>query len=1423
MNLNLLAQNQDLHFQRLSLEQGLSQSNVYCIFQDSKGWMWFGTEDGLNKFDGYQFTYFTRNPLDTNSISSNTIFSIDEDPQGNLWIGTAEGLNKFNPKTEKFTQFLHNPLNSNSLSNNLVNVVYFDKSNNLWVGTADGLNEIIETKENSYRFVHHKNDLENENSISNNEIFAIQEDQFGTLWIGTASGLNQLLLDDSERSLDQPAHFQLYQIEADKPETSSKDWFVAAIYEDNAGILWVGDQNGLNRIALKNAKGIRENEAIPAYTYFSDFKNKSQNISDNFVNALWEDKTGKLWIGTQDGIWIFDLESETFIQFQNEINDANSLSNNTVLSIFEDHSGIIWIGTFGGGINKFDKESNKFKHFKHLENLTLNSSTTCFFEKDSVLWIGTYGGGLFRFDRKNNQARNFIHQPNNPNSLSDDWVSCIYEDENEMLWIGTYGKGKLNILNPETEKFIPPENYFSSDFSQSLNKINASNENRIRSIFKDSKGNVWLGGFLINPSTTLRTSNEELRINNEKLRNKNEELLMNNDELGIKNSFDFDNKRKKINDYLTEINSDLGMVLEDAWGNIWIATDSEGLICFNPENQKIFTFKHEAKNLYSLSNNRVNVIHQSKNKDLWIGTSSGLNRLKINNSEDFSDIKFSIFTNQDGLPSDVIYGILEDDSANLWISTTNGISRFNPEKNTFKNYDLSDGLQSKEFLYQSFYKSQNGEFFFGGINGFNVFYPNKIQNNPNATPVVFTDFQIFNRSISISEKTQNNSDTFYLNQHISFTKELNLNYKQSSFSLEFAGLNYSISQKNQYQYRLENYEKNWIDAQNRRFVTYSNLPSGKYIFKVRASNNDGVWDENFSAININISPAPWKTWWAYLIYVFLILGLLGLIFWFLLYRERLNNQIKLEQIEREKIQEIDQVKSRFFANISHEFRTPLTLILSPLKQLQNKNFRGDIQNQYNLMSRNAEKLLQLINQILDLTKLESGKMKLQASIGNLPNFLKRLTDAFQNLAAEKEIDLTFQNSPPSGGLGGEFYFDPEKLEQILYNLISNAIKHTPKKGKISLILKENKKHFEILVKDSGAGIPKNLQDKIFNRFYQVQDSRVESQSGTGVGLALVIELVELHHGKISLESEIGKGTCFKLEFLKGKKHLAFDEIVESNPEIEIKNYEKTENLNSSTENKNAIQKEEKAEILLVEDNLDVRTYLKENLENKYKIFEAENGKIGLKKAIEKIPDLVISDYMMPEMNGIEFSKQLKTNELTSHIPIVMLTARADTTSKLKGLKTGADDYLTKPYEVQELQIRVENLIEQRKKLKAKFSQDFSFNPKAIEVNSMDEQFLKRLMKILETHYKNPEFNVENLANEMGLSRMQLHRKIKGISQQTASEFLRHFRLKQAAQLLAQNHATVSEIAFLSGFNNLSYFTKSFKELFGVLPSEFEKA
>lgn len=1018
--------------------------------------------------------------------------------------------------------------------------------------------------------------------------------------------------------------------------------------------------------------------------------------------------------------------------------------------------------------------------------------------------------GLSRLDRRNNEYQLFQHHPEDTNTLSNNRIRSILRDRKGTLWAGTTnGLNKLVVDKENTHQFIRylPKEGDSASISS----------NFVYHIYEDSKARLWIS--LTEGSLKLfdRQNESFLKV-----------VYVEND----------------------QIINHVGEIKLEETDKIWTS-------CVHGPFEIMLPFRRSGP--YTIAPDTiihhkyhpsVDCMFKDHSGNYWLGTyGGGLIKMMIREDGESGarTYHFEHYTKKQGLGNEVIAAILEDGKGRLWLSTQMGISCFDPVTETFTNYNKTDGLLSRNFFGQG-YKAPDGEMFFPSGDGLLAFYPDSIEDNPIIPPVVITDLKIFNKTVEVGEKSP-------LKASITHTKAITLPYNQNFLSIDYAAMNYLYAEKNRYKYKMEGLDPDWIDAGTRRHADYPDLKPGDYTFKVIGSNNNGIWNDEGATLNIKINPPWWATYLAYAIYILFaamcVLGYVRLKTWQIRkqknslekqvhqrthqieeHREEIESQKELLEEQNRKILEMDQMKTKFFNNVSHEFRTPLTLIQGPVEDLIiNARLNKKEHNKLKMISRHAGRLLNLVNQLLDIAKLESGNMKLKLVNGDILQRLRIIAGSFSSLAETNGI--LYNRSIPKGKYNT--WFDPGILEKIAVNLLSNAFKFTPEAGEITFRASwfhgktiESPDQIEFSVSDQGPGIPENSMDKIFTRFYQVESKGHHTTTGTGIGLSLIRDLVNLNHGKITVESETGKGSTFTVSLPLGKDHLKESEFVIATEKEEYQVIAPEpkeiimESSSPSGEVANSMKEEDKPIVLIVEDNSDIRSHIAENLENKYHIIEAVNGRAGLKKTVEIIPDLMITDLIMPIMDGIELCSQVRSDERTSHIPIVMLTAKSSLENKLEGLETGADDYLSKPFHMKELLTRIANLIEQRKRLRERFSKEITLEPREISITSLDEVFLKRAIHIVEENMADETFDLNIFQDAMHMSHSTLFRKLYALTNQSPTGFIRNIRLKRAAQLFKEHFGNVAKVSYEVGFNNPSYFSKCFKSLFGVSPVDYVK-
>ena len=1342
-----LSQNH-ISFKHIKYEDGLSNSTIECIYQDSRGFIWFGTRDGLNRYGGNHqlkiFRYESNNP---NSISDNYITCMVEDSNGKLWVGTTNGLNCFDQISGKFIKYKHNN-NPNSISNSYITSIIKDKNNEIWISTLEGgINQYIR-KSNSFKS--YRNSSSNKNSIQSNTVNCLFEDTHGKIWLGTNSGL-QYFVKQNET---------FYTPLIANTINSS----VTAISEDKSGNIIIGTMNDGLYFFNESSNSIK-------HLQHSKFNNTS--LSSNLIKSILVTQKGNIWIGTVNGgLDLFNSINNSFFNYHYEIDNINSLSQRTVSALFEDNQENLWIGTHRGGVNLYMPKAYKFNLYQQQKNKNSisYSDIRSFCEDNSGnIWIGTDGGGLNLFNRTTKIFSKFNTKINNT-TLSDE-ILGITQDSYGNIWLATWGDG-LYLFNQSTKSF--------SRFQHNKNEPNSISSNFIQAIFEDSKKRLWVATYY-----------------------------------GGLNLMDFKNKKftriTKSASNKTALNgNNIVSINEDTKGNIWIGTDDGGLNCLQ---QQTGEFNHYFN--YEEKKPDLRVIFIDKQGSVWVGQ-KGLYQYDSNTDT------FLMFTNMAGLNTEFIKAIKQDNNGLFWIATSNGLTQYNIKHHTFRKYNNADGLQGIEFEANASLKTKDGELFFGGVNGFNSFYPQNIINNSFIPPVYITDFQL-------SEGEQISS----LDKEISFVDEIKLNYQQTTFNILFTALNYTIPENNQFQYQLEAWDKSWVVANKDQKASYVNVKPGTYIFKVKASNNDGIWNDTIQKITIVITPPFWNTLWFKLLIVILIIAF---IFIYFNYKQK----IKTQQLEQEKKSEIHQSQLQFFTNISHEFRTPLSLIIGPIEKLINDIHPSSNKKYYTVIYRNAIRLMNLINELMDFRKAESGNLKLKVMPGNIAMFLNEIEEEFSEIAHEKNIQFKVL----CDDFDYEIYFDRQILEKIIVNLLGNSFKYTNTNGFITLeatktiqpnqqlytneLIVENdyktSTKLYIKVTDTGIGISKNSLPHLFERYFKVSDAHL----GSGIGLAFVKTLTLLHKGNIKVYSEHNKGTEFIIEipcaasnYIDSEKWIA-NKTNLNNFEFNFNELNNVDDIYTTQPNYSPTQLDKKQTILIVEDNTELRNFIKENFEKNYKVIEAENGKDGLTVAKSALPDLIISDIMMPIMNGVEFCKQLKSDVEISHIPFLMLTAKDSLTAKLEGSEAGADYYFTKPVSIQLLINTVENIFKQSKLLKEKYRYKHYTEIKEIVQSNNEKEFLEGFIEIVEQYLSNPEMDINYICKKMGISRTKLYHKIKLITGQSIGDYIRTIRLKKAAQLLIESDNSIAEIMYLVGIQTQSYFTKAFKAEFGKTPSQFLK-
>ncbi|NAY93317.1 response regulator [Muricauda sp. JGD-17] len=1297
------AQDGTKHYRNIKLPQVNERTEVLALLQDSRGFMWFGTTQGLFRFDGMDFKRYHNEYGNRESLSDDVIYSLEEDSQGNVWIGTKSGgISILDPVRDTFSHHRYNPHDSIPFSNYFITAIHEDKNGIIWIGSQGGGLGKYDPITNAIKYFQ-KDDRGN--SIAQNYITEILEDEKGNLWVGlNGGGINKF-----NPKTEQFQHFRFANLQ--DPTLNFRNNVIRDLYHDGNGGIWSATYGGFNKL----------NIADGTFTHYDVLNDPV--LKSNSLNAI-SSVAGTLYITSYDGYFYgFDLKKEKFISSEN--------INKNIRNGYSDRDGLYWLGLTTGEVMVISQNFDFPFYWVGKEEDLITS-----IKKSGENFIcGTAFSGLYSSSGNERIGENI---------LSDVSILCMEQNVNGSIWIGT-NSGGLNIYDPNTG-----ENKVLR-FEPGNNKTLP--HDTVLEIYKDEYGAMWVG--------TLAGLGQWIDST---------ASFLNRGTAQFKDMIRLDKRE------------------------LWAATNI-GIAIIDPTTNA-FYMKQADVNQHkdSLLHNEVNVLYTPDKDSILIGSKKGLNvfiksqNRMVNVHQEFD------------LPYGEIKAIAQDHHKNYWMTSDKGVLHIDLETGLFKYYDESNGLHVNKG-YNSFirFEPESNKMMIAGVGGYYSFSPAPLRFNKNSIPLRITDVRLFNQSIQDTSLLVSLKENEYLE----------LMHHQDMVSFSYAGIDYVNPSKISYAYLLEGYNDRWIYTKDRT-ASFTNLEPGEYVFKVKSTNADGIWGDTPKSVTLYIKPPFWATWWAYALYLILFLGALSLTIRNFRMRERLKTRLHLEHLELEKLKEFSAMKSKFFANISHEFRTPLTLITGPIDDLMERNKDAKAKESLQIVKRNGQRLKRLIDQILDFSKLEAKKVEVKKEACELYGFLRPIGASFASLAEKNNIDYSVDIPPKQLWA----YIDMEKIEMVLNNLISNALKFTPPSGKVGfrteVVQKNHHSELRLRVEDNGPGLTEEEKKNVFERFYRIE--KKENSVGTGIGLSLTKEIVDLMQGSIQVLGKKGEGSVFEvilpLELVKNP---------ELSPELGLDKQKKNKlNSNDVTRGLNSI--------LLVEDNEDLRIHFKNIFGEAWHILEATDGEMGYAMAIKEIPDLIISDLMMPKMDGNELCDSLKQDERTAHIPFIMLTAKASQPDKVLGLAQGANDYITKPFNKKELFLKVQNLLAQRKRMQNKLQRELMSRPvQSPELLSNQEKFILKLKKYIVDHLDDSEMNVNSLSKEMGYSRIQLYRKVLGLTGLSTSEFIRQIRIHKAAELLQKKWGNVSEIAYAVGFNNLSYFTKSFKEIYKLTPSQFGKA
>jgi signal transduction histidine kinase/ligand-binding sensor domain-containing protein/DNA-binding response OmpR family regulator len=1332
----------ELSFDRLGVREGLSQSTVLAVFQDSYGFIWLGTRDGLNRYDGYQFTVYRHQPADSRSIGGNIINGIAEDAAGNIWAATDQGLSVWYRDSDSFANYA---LLSASQQPTELRRVFTDHEGRIWALCRHGV--FIWEKERKI-LLPVDQVLPFTKNVAGRSSHCFYKSDSSTVWIGTnRHGLFRL---DLRRK-----HVLQY------PRETFDTARIEAISGDNRGTLWVATQGkGLYGLSADGRTRWHLSRTSP----------EPLRITHDNVRDVLLDADGRVWLGTYEGINIFDPRQGRVQRIHASADNPASLSHNSVRTLFRDRKGSIWIGTYFGGVSIFDADHLRFRHFYHIpgqpRSLTHNVAGAFAEAASGHLLIGTEGGGLAVYSPETGTHSSLTAVQHDARTLSGNTIKALYRDTQNRIWAGIFrgGLNQVDVASGRVRRYPLP----GDPADKALAKV------LVNCIAEDASGKLWLG---TDTHALLKFDPETQRFTTYPHAERLSRLLRN---VAVKR------------------------VYIDPTGRLWLATHGQGLVVFSEAGGVVAHFRKTAVP-GSLPADFINFVGADRQGNVWLATQgSGVARFNQ------ADRTFTTWDTRHGLLNATVYGILPEGSHTLWFVTLSGLSRFDQARRTFRNYSFASGLPLEETNEGAFYQSQEGQLIVGGRNGYVRFSPEKLRDNPSVPIVHLTGLRLSNQEVKPRDASG------ILEKNIVNTRAITLRHTHAVVTLDFAALSYFRSPHNTYAYRLLGFDEAWTSGQTQRSATYTNLPEGDYVFQVKAANSDGVWNPTPTELRIRVLPPPWRTWWAYVLYAIGIAGGLLMIRQNALRSAQLRHELRMEQFEKEKWKEIHALKLEYFTDISHEIRTPLTLIYNPLREIIHIQEGSPwLKKQLQIMHVNCHRMLRLVDQILEIQKLESGNLHLDYTPARLGEVLEETVLSFRGLAAQKNISLDCR-LPPDARL---YELDTDKVKKIFYNLLSNAFKFTDNGGRIEVrsrrLVRKATTYQIVKVYDTGKGIAPEQVSRIFERFYKAN----KHSEGSGIGLAHTQSLVSLLGGRMSVRSQVGVGTCFTVVL-----PLTAVPTPKVPPETPVGvRITLPAPARPAAPAKPAEPSDRRDVILLVEDNDELREYLRERLESLGRVTAVASAEAALEVAAQVPVQLVISDIRMEGLDGLALCARLKQDIRLSHIPVILLTACTLDTDRISGYRHGADDYLAKPFDTEELLARATSVLQNRRKIHENYKRRIQIAPQEVTPHSPDEKLLHKIVRFLENHIDDSALTVEQLGQEVGLSRVHLYRKLKSLTGLAPTDFIRDFRLKRAAQLLQSGKLKVADVAYQVGFEDVHYFSKCFRKTYGTSPSAFAES